>query len=71
MDENGICPVLFGIASVAEWLKVGKKNVYFLIESGMPCEKIGKQWVFHKSEVSKWFSAKCRNVRPKDPAEAE
>jgi excisionase family DNA binding protein len=44
------------IEELADYLKVSKSTLYKLVQhGGLPAQKIGKQWRFHKNAVDDWF----------------
>jgi excisionase family DNA binding protein len=44
------------IDEMASYLKVSKSTLYKLVQhGGLPAQKVGKQWRFHKSAVDDWF----------------
>jgi len=44
------------IEELADYLKVSKSTLYKLVQhGGLPAQKVGKQWRFHKRAVDDWF----------------
>jgi len=44
------------IEEVAAYLKIPKSTVYTLAQEGkMPCQKVGRQWRFHKEAIDNWI----------------
>jgi len=44
------------IEEVAEYLKIPKSTVYVLAQEGkIPCQKVGRQWRFHKEAIDNWI----------------
>ena len=44
------------IEEVAEYLKIPKSTVYILSQEGkIPCQKVGRQWRFHKTAIDQWI----------------
>jgi len=44
------------IEEVAAYLKIPKSTVYTLAQKGkMPCQKVGRQWRFHKEAIDNWI----------------
>ena len=45
------------IEEVAAYLKIPKSTVYILAQEGkIPCQKVGRQWRFHKEAIDRWIS---------------
>ena len=43
------------IEEVAAYLKIPKSTVYILAQDGkIPCQKVGRQWRFHKEAIDQW-----------------
>ena len=43
------------IEEVAAYLKIPKSTVYILAQGGkVPCQKVGRQWRFHKQAIDQW-----------------
>ena len=43
------------IEEVAAYLKIPKSTVYILAQDGkIPCQKVGRQWRFHKEALDQW-----------------
>ena len=43
------------IEEVAAYLKIPKSTVYILAQEGkIPCQKVGRQWRFHKEAIDQW-----------------
>jgi len=46
---------------LADYLKISKSTLYKLVQQGgLPGQKVGKQWRFHKSAVEGWLR-QCPN----------
>ena len=44
------------IEEVAAYLKIPKSTVYILAQEGkIPCQKVGRQWRFHKEAINDWI----------------
>ena len=44
------------IEEVAVYLKIPKSTVYILAQEGkIPCQKVGRQWRFHKEAINDWI----------------
>lgn len=44
------------IDEVSAYLKTPKSTVYKLAQEGrLPCQKVGRQWRFHKGAIDKWL----------------
>lgn len=44
------------IEEVAAYLKIPKSTVYVLAQEGkIPCQKVGRQWRFHKEMIDNWI----------------
>ena len=44
------------IEEVAVYLKIPKSTVYILAKEGkIPCQKVGRQWRFHKEMIDSWI----------------
>jgi len=44
------------IEEVAVYLKIPKSTVYILAKEGkVPCQKVGRQWRFHKEMIDGWI----------------
>ena len=43
------------IEEIAAYLRVPKSTVYLLAQEGkIPCQKVGRQWRFHKEAIDQW-----------------
>ena len=50
------------IEEVAAYLKIPKFTVYTLTQEGkIPCQKVGRQWRFHKEAIDRWIREGDRN----------
>ena len=48
--------LIMTIEEVAAYLKIPKSTVYALAQGGkIPCQKVGRQWRFHKEMIDKWI----------------
>ena len=55
---------LITLEEVADYLRVTKKTVYRLLESGrIPAIKVGRQWRFSKSAVDEWLRANSVGIK--------
>jgi len=55
---------IMNIDELADYLKVSKSTLYKLVQhGGIPAQKVGKQWRFHKEAVDEWM--KLRPERSK------
>jgi excisionase family DNA binding protein len=46
------------IEEVATYLKIPKSTVYILAQEGkIPCQKVGRQWLFRKNTIDKWLDS--------------
>ena len=44
------------IEEVAEYLKTPKSTIHILVQDGkIPCQKVGRQWRFHKEAIDQWL----------------
>jgi len=44
------------IGEVAKYLRIPKSTVYILAQEGkIPCQKVGRQWRFHKDMIDGWI----------------
>ena len=44
------------IGELAEYLKIPKSTVYKLAQEGkIPCQKVGRQWRFHREAIDNWI----------------
>lgn len=51
------------IEEVAEYLKIPKSTVYILAQEGkIPCQKVGRQWRFHKEAIDQWIKNTGMNL---------
>jgi excisionase family DNA binding protein len=47
---------VFNLDGLAEYLDVSKSTLYKLAQrGGIPGQKVGKQWRFHKASVEEWL----------------
>jgi excisionase family DNA binding protein len=56
------------VHEVAAYLKLPISTVYRLACRGdLPCQKVGRQWRFHKAALDEWFrGAAARETPPED-----
>lgn len=48
--------LIMTIEEVAAYLKIPKSTVYILAQEGkIPCQKVGRQWRFHKEAIENWI----------------
>jgi len=46
------------VEEICDYLSVGKDTIYKWIERReMPAHKVGRRWMFQKSEVDQWIKA--------------
>ena len=46
------------VDDICKYLSVTKDTIYKWIETrGMPANKVGRKWMFQKSEVDKWVKS--------------
>ncbi len=46
------------VEEICEYLSVGKDTIYKWIEQrNMPAHRVGRRWMFQKSEVDTWIKA--------------
>ena len=51
------------IEDVAKYLKIPKSTVYILAQEGkIPCQKVGRQWRFHKEAIDQWIMNTSMNL---------
>lgn len=51
------------IEEVAEYLKIPKSTIYILAQEGkIPCQKVGRQWRFHKEAIVQWIKNTGMNL---------
>jgi len=44
------------IDELAEYLKISKSTLYKLVQDGgLPGQKVGKRWRFHKDAIDEWL----------------
>ncbi|MCD6405041.1 MAG: helix-turn-helix domain-containing protein [Planctomycetes bacterium] len=49
-------PEVMCLNELADYLRVSKSTLYKLVQrGGLPGQKVGKQWRFHKSAVDDWL----------------
>jgi excisionase family DNA binding protein len=54
---------VFTIEELAEYLKISKSTLYKLAqEGGIPGQKVGKHWRFHKDAIDQWLRQRGPNV---------
>ena len=45
------------IKELSIYLKVPKSTLYKLVREGkLPCQKVGRQWRFHRHAIYRWLS---------------
>jgi excisionase family DNA binding protein len=55
---------------LAHYLRVSKSTLYKLVQQGgLPGQKVGKQWRFHKSAVDDWLRQHPQRKPKKDEAQ--
>lgn len=46
------------VEEVAEYLRIPRSSIYTLAQEGrIPCQKVGRQWRFHRIAIDRWLSA--------------
>ncbi|MGI6415384.1 MAG: helix-turn-helix domain-containing protein [Thermoguttaceae bacterium] len=59
------------IDELAEYLKISKSTLYKLAQQGgIPSQKVGKHWRFHKDAVDQWLRQRGPNVPPPPRSQA-
>ena len=54
------------IGELAEYLKISKSTLYKLAQQGgLPGQKVGKRWRFHKDAIDYWLKSRPENGRKK------
>jgi len=55
---------IMDIDGLSRYLKVSKSTLYKLAQhGGLPGQKVGKQWRFHKSAIDEWLHRNPRHRR--------
>jgi excisionase family DNA binding protein len=45
------------VEEVARYLRIPRSSVYTLAQGGrIPCQKVGRQWRFHREAIDGWLS---------------
>ena len=59
---------IMSLDELADYLKVSKSTLYKLVQQGgIPGQKVGKQWRFHKSAVDDWLRSNPQHLREDKP----
>jgi excisionase family DNA binding protein len=59
---------VFTIDELAEYLKISKSTLYKLAqEGGVPGQKVGKHWRFHKDTIDDWLRRRSSESPQKKP----
>jgi excisionase family DNA binding protein len=68
MVESGTETVMLTTEQVAKWLGIAPRTVCTWAEcSELPAIKVGRQWRFHRREVSEWLERRSSLTRaPQD-----
>jgi excisionase family DNA binding protein len=66
--EASSSPDLLRSAEVASLLRVHPKQVYRLIEKGLPARRVGSEWRFSREEVLAWSAGAGPALAPPGPA---
>ncbi len=70
MPANPATSVLT-IDELAEYLKISKSTLYKLAQQGgIPSQKVGKHWRFHKDAVDQWLRQRGPNAPPSTRSQA-
>lgn len=52
------------IVGLSAYLKISKSTLYKLVREGkIPCQKIGRQWRFHKDAIDRWLQNDSYNAK--------
>ena len=55
------------IEDLAEYLKISKSTLYKLAQQGgLPGQKVGKRWRFHKEAIDSWLKNHSEDSGKKD-----
>jgi len=55
---------------LADYLKVSRSTLYKLVrQGGIPAQKVGKQWRFHKDAVDDWLKQHPEHTSKKGAAD--
>ncbi len=55
MDENTEFPEILTLEQAADYLQFSTRTMQRLVKTGeIPCRRIGKQWRFHRGQLSDW-----------------
>jgi len=56
------------IEELADYLKISKSTLYKLVQDGgMPAQKVGKRWRFHKHAIDEWLKGHPEHLQGDDP----
>ena len=51
------------IDDLADYLKISKSTLYKLVqEGGLPGQKVGKRWRFHKEAIDSWLKSHPEHI---------
>ena len=57
---------MLNLDELARYLDVSKSTLYKLVQrGGIPAQKIGKQWRFHKAAIDEWFRQYSKDNKQK------
>ena len=55
---------VFSIDELAAFLKIPKSTLYKLVRGGIPAQKVGRHWRFHKETIVRWLDNRQDSVKP-------
>ncbi len=56
------------IEELADYLKISKSTLYKLVQDGgMPGQKVGKRWRFHKDSIDEWLKGHPEHLLGDEP----
>ena len=57
---------IMSIEELAEYLKISKSTLYKLAqEGGLPGQKVGKHWRFHRDVIDRWLASRLDDGKGK------
>ena len=60
---------VMSIDELAEYLKISRSTLYKLAqEGGLPCQKVGRRWRFHKGAIDDWLRQHPEQMESKPEA---
>jgi excisionase family DNA binding protein len=64
-------PVM-NVSEVADYLRIPLSSIYKLAREGrIPCQKVGRQWRFHRSAIDQWLTRISADTREGDSQATE